>query len=88
MSALQMTCEDCGQQYTSGVVGSWSWPAHKCPPGVNLEGLLREVLFSIDWSERDGPPADRWLGERVRKLHAPDLRAWADILAQQKKDAA
>jgi hypothetical protein len=31
VSAIQMTCPECGTRYLAGMVGRQPWPAHLCP---------------------------------------------------------
>jgi hypothetical protein len=36
MSAFLVKCHSCGGLFTAGVVGTWSFPAHKCPTKPDL----------------------------------------------------
>lgn len=46
MSAIKMTCPQCGTVYFAGVVGRTPWPAHICPEVLEKQRQAEQNLAS------------------------------------------
>lgn len=60
MSAIRMTCPDCGQVYMAGVVGDKPWPPHVCPKAKKEPKQAATRAAAKEYWDSLTPAQDAW----------------------------